>query len=144
MKSLNLASVVTVTLSLVSTQTLSSPLEDCLGSVSIEGSFFAGRIFKGKAFIPKGNQQEHLKKVAKTLVQEGLTINTMDKDLGIVTASYSKKAIGGKTPVTTTFSMTFDQRKDGLDASATLSTPGGVTTNEETNKKDMCGLLVQP
>lgn len=122
---------------------LAGPAEDCIGGVVIEGSFLAGRVFKGKAFIPNGNQQEQMKKVAKTLVREGLTINTMDKDLGIVTASFSKKAIGAKAPSTTTVSLTFDQTKDGLEASGTLSTPGGITTNEEGNKKDLCALLLK-
>ena len=124
------------------TTAIAGSFEDCVSSVAIEGSFMAGRIFKGKTFIPKANQQEQLKKVARTLAKEGLTISVLDKELGIVTASFKKNSIGNSTPQTTTFSMTFDQKKDGVDASATLSTPGGITTNEESNKKDLCTLLV--
>lgn len=139
----NLLSTLILTfLTTITTNAISGPLEDCISSVTTEGSFMAGRIFKGKAFIPNGNQQIHMKKVARTLAKEGLTINSLDKDMGIVVASYQKRAIGGSAPVTTTFSMTFDQEKNGLNASATLSTPGGITTNEANNKKDMCTLLV--
>jgi hypothetical protein len=44
----------------------------------------------------------------------------------------------------TTLSMTFEPKDNGVDGTATLSTPGGITvSSEEGNKKDLCGLLFQ-
>ena len=119
-------------------------MEDCVSKVTIEGSFMAGRIFKASTFIPRSTQQDVMKRVAKTVLKEGLTISSIDKDLGILSASFSKRAIGSKSAMATTLSMTFEPKGDGVDGTATLSTPGGITvSSEDGNKKDLCGLLLQ-
>lgn len=119
-------------------------IEDCVNKVTIEGGFMAGRIFKASTFIPRSTQQDVMKRVAKTVLKEGLTIGSIDKDLGIISASFSKRAIGSKSTMATTLSMTFEPKGDGVDGTATLSTPGGITvSSEDGNKRDLCGLLLQ-
>lgn len=119
-----------------------NPVDDCVSKTTMEGSFMGGRIFKAQALIPNTTQADLMKKVAKTLLKEGLTIGTLDKDLGLLTASFSKRAVGSDNPMTTTLSMTFETNKTGVDGTATLNTPAGITTNEERNRKELCALLL--
>ena len=118
-------------------------VDECIGKVKMEGSFLAGRIFKAETFLPNTTQPDVMKRVAKSLLKGGLTISTMDKEMGLITASYSKKAVGGKAPVTTTISVVLEPKNKGVEGSATLSTPAGITTDETATKKDLCDLLLQ-
>jgi hypothetical protein len=69
-------------------------MDDCVKKATIEGSFMSARIFRVSTFIPRSTQRDVMKRVAKTVLKEGLTISNIDRELGILSASFSKRAVG--------------------------------------------------
>lgn len=98
---------------------------ECAQNFSYTGSFLSGRTYKTYAHIKGVEQKTAMSRVAQFTANDGWNINSVDKELGIISASQTVSYGDGKTAP---LNISFLQNTDDLKLSLSYSTSGGVSS----------------
>jgi len=111
---------------------------ECAKNFTYNGSFLAGRMYKSHAFIGNVSQGSALKRAARYTVNNGFTIISTDKELGIISASQTVSYGKGKT---VPLNISLEPKNKGVNVAITYSTSGGVTSPLDAISSHFCGTM---
>ena len=109
----------------------------CAQNFTYDGSILIGRTFKTNESIAGVSKTVAIERAAKKIAKEGMSITTIDKDMGIVSASQTVSYGKGQTAPLT---VSIDSVKNGVDVSIAFSISGGETTSVDTAKDFFCDI----
>ena len=109
----------------------------CIDHYSKEGSFFSGRTFKSWAEYPGVAPGKAFKAVYQEIVSEGFSINSADKEMGVISAHQNVTGSAKTVPLNV---LVRDAGK-GSRVEVTFVTEGGLTVGEGGLQKAFCDIL---
>jgi hypothetical protein len=107
----------------------------CAQNFSYSGSFIAGRTYKTFAQVKGVTKETAMSRVAQFTVNDGWQVNSVDKDMGIISASQTVSYGEGKTAP---LNMTFLPEAESVKLSINYSTSGGVSSPLEAIVDHFC------
>lgn len=107
----------------------------CAQNFSYSGSFISGRTYKTHAHVSGVTKKTAMSRVAQFTANEGWKINSVDKDMGIISASQTVSYGGGKTAP---LNISFLQEAERVKLSLNYSTSGGVSSPLEATVDHLC------
>jgi hypothetical protein len=111
---------------------------ECAKNFTYDGNFLLGRTFKTNQFVAGVSKNVAMERSAKKIAKEGMSITSIDKDIGIISASQTVSYGAGKTAPLT---VSVDSAKSGVDVSISFSISGGTTTPTDTVKDFFCSII---
>ncbi|MGR3220069.1 MAG: SHOCT domain-containing protein [Candidatus Anammoxibacter sp.] len=110
----------------------------CAQNFTYEGNFFSGYQFKTHQFVNNVSIDAAVTRVAKSLADEGYSINNVNKEMGIVSASQVVSFGSGKT---VPFNANIASANAGVNVSLTFSISGGLITYKSKVKEMFCRVI---
>ena len=100
----------------------------CVQNLTTEGSYVSGRIFKTHQLVRNVSKSDAMVRAARYIAAEGFLINSIDKELGLISASQGVTVAsrGGKT---LPLNVSIQPVEDRLNVSLSFSVPGGITVS---------------
>lgn len=112
----------------------------CVANYSSSGSFWTGKQFKTYGIYQKINKDVVFDKTLASLASSGLTIQTSNKESGVISASQAVIMGEGKTvPVNAIISGNKATNEVKVELNFTLS--GGLYTNADGLQEEFCKVL---
>ncbi|OBU64621.1 hypothetical protein A9K58_17075 [Stenotrophomonas maltophilia] len=111
----------------------------CETNYSKNGSFFSGRTFTTWDVVPNVAPADALKRIQIEGVKSGLTVASVDKDLGMLSFTQNTQLNGGQ--VTLPWNVMIEGEGKGSKITVTKMTPPSYATSEDFQKKSMCGVI---
>jgi len=109
--------------------------EPCLDNFTADGNIFTGRTYKTWAIVPGVRPEEAFPRVYAFTAENGFTVVSSNKEVGVISATQSVSYGKGKTvPLSVTL------REEGADTRITISyaTSGGLASPEDAIKRHFC------
>jgi hypothetical protein len=125
------------------TETSASPNNDpraCAKNFSHDGSLFSlsGVKYMTHAVVPAVQKKDAIERAAKQIALDGLTVNTIDKEGGLITASNHVTAGNGDAvPMV----VTVASNKGGVEAQLNFSTRFGQHSSDEDVRNEFCNIV---
>jgi len=106
---------------------------------SMEGSFWTGRVVKDFQDYPTGSKATTFNYLMKKLAAIGYKINSSDREVGMISASYE---VGFGQGTTTTLTATVTENNPaGVRVDLTFSAAGGIAFSLDSAHKEFCSIL---
>ena len=111
----------------------------CIANFSMEGSFWSGRTVKSFQEYPNSSKVPAFAYLVTKLASIGYKINSSDKDVGLVSASYE---VGfGQGATTNMNAMVTEHNPTGVRVDLTFTAAGGVAFGLDDIHKEFCSIL---
>ena len=111
----------------------------CTANFSIEGSFWTGRTVKSFQNFPKSSKKPVFAYLVTKLASIGYKIDSSDKDIGLISASFG---VGfGEGATTNTNAMVTRHKPTGVRVDLTYTAAGGIAFSREEAQKQFCSIL---
>ena len=107
----------------------------CEDNFTTEGSFFSGKTYKTSAQLASVKQPDAYKRAYVFTTENGFTITSSDKDIGVISANQTVSYGKGKT---VPLNISVQPDGNGTRISLTYATSGGVTSPEDAIKRHFC------
>ena len=111
---------------------------DCAANFKMEGNFLAGKKYSTWTEYAAVSKADLFSRVVTNVAKDGWTINSSDKETGIISASstvsYGK---GSVAPLT----IVIEPSGNGSKATATFHVGGGQTAKEATVRDKICSYI---
>lgn len=116
----------------------SSDPRECAQNFTYDGSFLAGRTFKSKATVSDVSKATGVQRAAKYLAQDGWNVTTIDKEVGLITATQTVSYGEGKTAP---LSVSVEPQGRDLRVNTTYTISGGVSSPVQAVQKGFCDII---
>ena len=112
---------------------------ECAQNLTYTGSLLSNQMFKTHQFVEGTSKSVALERAAKVIVANGMAIVSIDKEMGILSASQSVvfDKGGGTVPLT----VTVDSAKSGVDVALTFSIGVGQVAGEDSVRDLFCQVI---
>ncbi len=107
----------------------------CLDNFTAEGNFLTGKTYKTWAQLPGVRKQEAFARAYAFTVENGFTVLSADKEVGVISAAQSVSYGNGKT---VPLNIVVADAEAGARIALSYATPGGVSSPEDAIKKHFC------
>jgi len=112
---------------------------ECIRNFITEGSFVSGRTFKTHQLVPNVSKSVAMERAARYLATDGWQINTIDKELGVISAAQPVAwAKGGKTAP---LNVSIESVEGGINVSLSFSATSGALVRGELLKNTFCSII---
>ena len=110
----------------------------CAKNFTYSGFPMLGQTFKTNQFVGGVTKHVAVERASKRVIKEGMTLATLDKEAGIISAFSS---VSGGRGETVALAVTVESAKNGVNIEVSISTSLGQVTSADSLKDFFCGIL---
>jgi hypothetical protein len=112
---------------------------ECMQNFTYVGSFWSGRIFKTHGVVKNVSKSVAVERAARYIASEGgWQINTINKEIGVISASLAVNRGEGKT---NPLNVSIESVKNGVNVSISFSSSGQEIVRGEILKNTFCSII---